>query len=326
MKLSVSILGIGSMGLNHLRILSEMKNIRINYIYDQNITKLKEYANFYKVKFTKNLNEIRKSSDCVIIATTTTSHYKFIKYFLKKSQIKIFVEKPLVTNLKQAMSLKKIINTKNIQCGFIERYNEATSVLKKIISEKDAISLDFIRTDKVSSRVKDIDVIYDLMIHDIDLSVLLNGKIKKIFASGYKQNGQIVYATAILIHNNNKISRLLASRITQKKIRQISLTTKNSYLIANLLNSEITINTQTNLRRNDNKKIQSKNEYTIFAREEKILTKYSEPLKNELNDFMRFSRNLTNKIPNFDESLYNMAICEKIKNEIKKNLPKKNSK
>lgn len=313
--MKISLIGIGSMGQNHLRVLSEIKDIDLYSIYDLDKKKISNIAKKYKTKVAQNIQEISNNSDAIIIASPTFTHFKYIDFFLRKKKI-LFVEKPLVSNLNQANKLKKKYKNINLQCGFIERFNPIVPILKKIITKEKVICIEFQRTDKLSSRIKDVDVIHDLMIHDIDLSIFLNGKIKSLKAFGRKEKGHIVFATAILIHDNNIISKIEASRITQKKIRKINLTTLKSFVSANLLTKDIIINTQTNLKQK-NKKY---NPIVISSKEEKILVTPEEPLKNEILQFIRFCKSKKIKIPNFNESHYNLKICKKIRDEIIKNL------
>ena len=121
------------------------------------------------------------------------------------------------------------------------------------------------------------------MIHDIDLAILFSGKVKKIFAHGFKKNNQISYATVILIHQNNKISKLEASKITQKKIRQINITTLKEYISANLITKDITINRQTNLNFS---KLKNK-PIVISSSEQKVLVGQEESLKKEILEFIK---------------------------------------
>lgn len=306
--MKISIIGLGAMGENHLRVLSEMKKAQIDYIYDKDQKKLNFFSKKYNVKKATNINQIKENSEAVIVATPTSTHFKYIKYFNNK---KIFVEKPLVSNYKSSLKVKKIIKS-FLQCGFIERFNSITPVIKKIVKSNDIISMNFVRTDRLSSRIKDVDVILDLMIHDIDLAVYFNGKVKKVNAFGYYENKKIAYANAILIHKNNTISRLEASRITQKKIRQIHITTPKAYIDANLLSKEVTINMQSNL-------VNKNSNLTINSREEKVFINQKEALKSELEAFIK--KKIKYKlIPNIDQSIYVLKIAEKIQNEVKKNI------
>ena len=103
------------------------------------------------------------------------------------------------------------------------------------------INLDLSRTARVENRNKDVDVVLDLMLHDIDISLKLNGDVKKIFAVGYKKNNIIENATVNLIHKNNFLTRLYASRITDKKVRELNVLTSKFYVEANLLEREFSI-------------------------------------------------------------------------------------
>ena len=311
----ISIVGLGFMGQNHLRVLSEIKNVKIDYIFDKNKNKAKQLSKLYNVNCCENIKQIPSSSDAVIISTPTNNHFNYLKFFAK-TKLKIFVEKPIVSNFNQLLKIKKILQNKILQCGFIERYNSVTPVLKKFFNKGKVVTVEFKRTDKLSDRVKDIDVIHDLMIHDIDLSIYFNGKVKKIFAHGFKRNNQICYATAILIHENNVISKIEASRITQKKIRQINITTLNEYISANLISKDIKINRQTDL----NFSIKRNQPITITSNEQKVLVGQDEALKKEILEFLKLCNNIKVKVPDLKESLYVLKICKKIEEKIEKNL------
>ncbi len=313
--INISIIGLGFMGQNHLRVLSEIQNIKIDYLFDKNIKKAKDLSKKYNIKYTNNLNNVKNSSDAIIIATPTKDHIKYLNFF-SKSNLKIFVEKPIVSNFKELIKIKKNLKNKILQCGFIERYNSVTPVLKKFFKKSKVISVDFKRTDKLSDRIKDVDVIHDLMIHDVDLAIYFNGKIKKIFAHGFKKNNQICYATATFIHHNNVISRIEASRITQKKIRHINITTLKEFISSNLISKEIKINKQTNL----NFSMKRNQPITITSNEQKVLVDQNEALKKEILEFLKLCKNKNVKVPNFDESVYILNICKKIEEAIEKNL------
>ena len=98
-------------------------------------------------------------------------------------------------------------NNLNIQVGFIERYNPAIKQLKKILDQsRKVVSIDFTRTNKISKRITDVDVIIDLMIHDIDLALYLNGPIQSVSAHGFVEDKMIDYASVLLTHTNKNFS------------------------------------------------------------------------------------------------------------------------
>ena len=105
-----------------------------------------------------------------------------------------------------------------IQCGFIERFNPVVSELKRVLENEEVINIDFSRTNRLSSRITDVDVVLDLMIHDIDLALYLNGPVKSVVAHGKEEHGLVAFASALLHHENGSLSRVLASRMTEQQI------------------------------------------------------------------------------------------------------------
>ena len=121
------------------------------------------------------------------------------------------------------------------------------------------------------------------MIHDIDLAVYFNGEIDHIYAHGVINNGMIEYARAVFIHKSGAFSNLVASRITEKRIRQISVTTENEYIDCNLSGKEVFINKQSVEQRMDNVSISSNTETIEVVGKESLLV--------ELMDFINMCKN-----------------------------------
>ena len=269
----IGLLGIGVMGQNHLRNLSMLKQVEIAFIYDLDKQACDKISKIYNVPVSDNLERDLKGVDGVIIVTPTFTHFDYIK-LVSKYVKNIFVEKPLTSTLetsKEVAKLAKELNLK-IQVGFIERYNPAVVALQNVISNsKNTIAIDFSRTNKVSSRITDVDVIMDLMIHDIDLALKFNGEVDKIYAHGYIKNQMIEYARAIITHKNGSFSNILASRITEKRTRNICVTCDDKYIDCNLLSKEIFVNKQTIEQYIDNVSISSKIEIVDVRPQEALL-------------------------------------------------------
>lgn len=309
----IALLGIGKMGQNHLRILSMLKDIEITFIYDINEELCKETAHQFNVKISKDLDKDLKQCDGVIIVTPTFTHFDYINKvsdYVKN----IFVEKPLTNTLESSQTIVNLAKQKslNIQVGFIERYNPAIITLKTILENTNKIiNIDFTRTNKMSSRIVDVDVIIDLMIHDIDLALNLNGEVKEIYAKGVVINNMIEYARAILTHNNGSFSNIVASRITEKRIRQISITTDNEYIDCNLLSKELFVNKQSVEQRFGNVSISSNTETIEVRGQESLLL--------ELIDFTALCKGIKNqkhKLPNQYDGMLAMKIAYQIQNLI----------
>ena len=236
-NVKIGLIGLGRMGQNHLRVLSMLKNVEINFVFDVNIQLAKDIGFSHDVYVSDNLLEDLSKVDAVIIASPTFTHANYVRQVANYVK-NIFVEKPIADTLPEAKSILDLCtkNRLNIQVGFIERYNPAIKQLKKVLDQsRKVVSIDFTRTNKISKRITDVDVIIDLMIHDIDLALYLNGPIQSVSAHGFVEDKMIDYASVLLTHTNKNFSRIQASRITEKKTRSIQATCIDMYIDCDLL-------------------------------------------------------------------------------------------
>ena len=307
MSLKVSVLGIGNMGKNHLRILSMLKGVSISTIFDFNEEELKSLSKQYDVTYTLDINEALSDVDAVIIVTPTTTHYDYFKLCVGKVK-NVFIEKPLAENYIQAKEIRDLAkkNDMFIQCGFIERFNPVVAELKKFLNQTTIIDTDFFRTNRLSSRITDVDVVTDLMIHDIDLALYLNGPIKDVIAYGKKENNLVAFSSAILKHENGSLSRIIASRMTEKKMRSIQVTTDNAFIDAELLRKELIIHQQSAIT------ISSDDSYTVSSLEKQIEVKPQEALLVELQAFIMNCGGDKINVPEVDAGVEFLRICDLI--------------
>tara|TARA_B100001057_G_scaffold481354_1_gene555294 strand:+ start:1399 stop:2343 length:945 start_codon:yes stop_codon:yes gene_type:complete len=306
--LKITIIGVGQMGYNHLRVLSNLKGIYVNNIYDKNTNRLRKVAKKFKVNYSTDIRKSLKNSNAAIICTPTSSHLE--NFLIASNYVKnIFIEKPVTGKINQIIQIQKIARQKkiNVQCGFIERFNSATPILKNLIRNQKIMSMDFSRTNKVSERIKDIDVIKDLMIHDLDLTLYLNGPVSKIFTTGKKNKKIIDHCLVILNHKNGNISRLIASKVTHKKIRDIAISCKNKFIHVDLLKREIKINKETKLVSALDKP------YRLSSNEENIEITPREALQEQLIKFISLCKDSKQIVPNLVDAKNAMLLADKIK-------------
>ena len=114
--IKVTLLGLGNMGKNHLRILSMLKNVEVHYIYDINQETLDVLSKQYDVKATTDIDQAMLGADAIVICTPTSLHYD---HFIMASKYakSIFVEKPLAHSVEKARDIKEIAQNKNIFQG-----------------------------------------------------------------------------------------------------------------------------------------------------------------------------------------------------------------
>lgn len=309
----IGLLGIGKMGQNHLRNLNLLKNVEVSFIYDVNLELLKRTAENFGVRALQSEGELEsalENSDGVIIVTPTFTHFDYFKKVCTHCK-NIFIEKPLTDTLDTSREICERAKERDLRIavGFIERYNPAISALKNLLSNGVRIfNADFVRTNKQSARITDVDVVMDLMIHDIDLALLFNGAVVEISAYGVVLGGSAELARAVLRHSNGAFSNILASRITEKRIRQISLTCENAYIDCNLLSKEVLINRQSVEQRLQNISIQSS--------VESIEVRPQEALFLELLAFAQTCRGEKTDQPNEKDGLSAMLVANKIQEQI----------
>ena len=311
-KINLGLIGLGQMGRNHLRVLSLLKGVQIKFIYDTNQVLSQAQSEIYGVETITNLNEPWPDTDAILICSPTITHSEMLLTASKYVK-NIFIEKPLSHTLDSTLADVCFINKNhlNVQVGFIERFNPAILQLKCVLEQSSQVmNIDFNRTNKLSSRIKDVDVVTDLMIHDIDLAIYLNGHVKKITAQGIKDNEMVTLASAQLIHENGSLSRLHSSRITEKKVRRIQATCVDSFIDCDLLRKEILIHRQSKIE-ND-----IRGNYFINAIEQTVEVKQQEPLLSELQSFVKFCHKQTDQVPTEIDALNAAKICDKILQEI----------
>jgi predicted dehydrogenase len=299
--IKISVVGLGQMGVNHLNNLLNIKNISLINIYDK--IKRKELANKYNTKFSENIKEVINNSDATIIATPTTTHFKYFLECSKKIK-NIFIEKPLVTDIKQFKKILQITKKKkiNLKVGYIERYNPTIQLIKKILKKNKILNLDFIRTNNRQNKIKDTNIIFDIMTHDIDLALYLSGDVKRIASSGVKKRNKIKFAISTLEHKNKCITRILSNSECAKRIRTLNITTEKNYISANLLTREIIITKKNFGKKNNNL-------------EKKIYAPNKNALLEELKDFIKScKKNPNNKL--LDTFYKNTLICKEIQKQI----------
>lgn len=307
----LGILGLGVMGKNHFRVASLLNNFEVVAVFDPNKEALKQLKTEKKVLKTSKIQEVIELCDAVIISAPTQFHLALIENISHKIK-NIFVEKPMVGSHKEAIELGRLCEDRaiNLQVGFIERFNPTVVALKKVFAtEKNIIHLDFVRANKVG-RIQDVDVVMDLMIHDIDLALYLNGPVQQLSAHSKSGDGLSEFCIATLVHENNTISRLLSSKVTNKKIRSIEATSDESFIECDLLRKEVFVS------RAESPANYIDGYYKIEGTRSVIEVGYQEALLSELQAFASLCNKEENDVPNYQDGLNALNIATLISKKI----------
>src|SRR5512137_2251441 len=164
--MDIGVIGVGSMGRNHVRVYSELKGVGDVYVYDpvaENANRVKEYANI-----SSSVEDLLENAEAVSICVPTRYHFQVAKQAIEKG-IHCLIEKPLTLRVEEGEELLSLLNRAQLTVGIghIERFNPIVDEIKKIADKPAYVEIK--RHNPTSSRITDATVIEDLMIHDIDL-------------------------------------------------------------------------------------------------------------------------------------------------------------
>ena len=152
--IKVGLVGVGSMGQNHLRNLAMLKMVKVEFIYDLDRGVCQQLSSEFGVRVSENIETDIMIVDAVVIVTPTSTHFDYVK--LASRFVKyIFVEKPLTDSFLTTKELAILVRNMGVglQIGFIERYNPAVVALKGVIKNcSKVINIDFIRTNLIIIR------------------------------------------------------------------------------------------------------------------------------------------------------------------------------
>lgn len=271
-KVKVAVIGAGHLGKIHARIYAQCKDTHLVGICDVDKEKARMHATNFSTNPYSDYKQLLHKVDAVSIATPTCTHYNIAKDFLKHNT-HVLVEKPITTKIKDAEKLIMLARKKRqiLQVGHVERFNPAIRTIQRFCNKPKFIECH--RLSPFPKRGTDVNVILDLMIHDIDIILsLVKHPLKSVQAVGV--NVLSAYediANARLIFKNGTVCNLTASRISNDVMRKIRIFQKDSYISLDYAQQKITYYEKKNLR--------------ITKKE--IFVSKKEPLVEELYSFIQ---------------------------------------
>jgi predicted dehydrogenase len=226
-SLRTAVVGVGYLGRFHGQKHQQLGTLK--YVCDASSTRAAEVAKELHCESVTNPKDLLGQVDAVTIAADTRSHYELAKLFLENGT-HVFIEKPICTTVAEATEIVELGEKKNlkIQVGHIERYNPAFQTALPLVDHPHYINIQRIAPYK--PRSLSVDVVLDLMIHDLDIAIYLAGsKIKDIRANGAKVITQFNdLCDAWLTFENGTECSILTSRIDSKTVRSIQLSQKTN--------------------------------------------------------------------------------------------------
>lgn len=238
------VIGAGVMGERHCRVYANMRGVELVGVFDVNHVRGHEIAEKYEARYFDSPIDLLHEVDVVTVATPTPHHFDLaMEAFI--AGVHTLIEKPLAYTLEQSRTLVSEARKSSlvVQVGHIERFNPTYIELKNVADDLSVVAILVRRQNPFDTSNKDVNVINDLMIHDIDLLLNLVGQpVESVTASGRAvMNGAIDHAVASFVFQNGPIATLIASRVTQSKVRRVDITAQNAYVEGDLLSKSVSI-------------------------------------------------------------------------------------
>ena len=319
--LKIGVIGIGSMGKNHARVCSELEQIELVGIADANRETANKVAEKLDTKAFLNYKELLQEVDAAIIATPTITHHDIAMDFLNNGK-HILVEKPICDSAEKAQILTKKAEETGLMLavGHIERHNPAVKFVKEAMQNKKFGELITITSKRVSNfpgRIKDVGVIFDFGVHDIDVMRYLAGNVESVYARAGKFNKNIAhedYANVVLNFENGVCGIVEVNWLTPTKIRKLFLTYSKNFVEADYMNQTVTISSSSFKQIDEMDLFRVPIEYNT----NQIALEKREPLRNEIEDFVTAIQQNKQPLATGNDGLLALKIVEAATQSYKK--------
>lgn len=310
---SVAIVGAGIMGANHARVARTIPDLTLTAVCDPDLARAAAVAGPAGAHPTSDLDEAISGADAVILATPSQTHAHLGEHILKSGR-DLLVEKPMATSVEDAQSLvdAAAANDRVLMVGHVERFNPVVAELLELVH--DPVSIEIIRVGPFSSRVLG-DVVLDLMIHDVDLARAIVGD----EVVGYSAMGREVrtndpdYAVALLRFADGVLANITASRVSQNKIRRITLAQRENCVVADLLRQHIEVHRIEHSEYLSEGGVRYRQSGLV---EIPFLGQHGEPLRHELCHFLECVRDRRTPTVSGLDGLAALRVCLAIRDHL----------
>ena len=294
----IGVIGVGSMGANHARIYHELegeKRVKLVGIADVNEERAKELAYRYDTHAFKDyMKLLGQDLDAVSVAVPTTLHKKVTLEAIKRNR-SVLVEKPLADTVENGQEMIKAARRKGVklQVGHIERFNPAVTELKKVMSSGklgQVVSVSTKRVGPYNPRIRDVGIIIDLGVHDIDvISYLLEKKVETVFANAGKTiHSKEDHAVVILNYKGDLCGMIETNWLTPHKTRTLNVVGTGGIAYVDYIKQTLEIYEKDQVR--------------------EMVVERKEPLRIELEEFIKSVENDSSPLVSGEDGLYALKV------------------
>ena len=246
----VGVIGIGNMGWHHARVLSLLRDAELVGVADPDAARGNLASAQFSCQWFADYNELIPQVEAVCIAVPTLLHHR-VGMACLKAGVHVLIEKPIAASQLEAAELIRAAEAAGrlLQVGHIERFNPAFMELLHVVANEEVVVLETRRHSPYADRANDVSVVLDLMIHDIDLVLeLAQAPVVGLAAAGGRSGeGPIDYVAATLSFANGVAASLTASKMSHRKVRNLSAHCRGSLIEADFLHRNLRIHRRAHL-------------------------------------------------------------------------------
>jgi len=279
-RLRAAVIGVGHLGRHHARILSAMNDVDLVAVVDTNDARAEEQAAAHRTQALTHVRELPEGIEAAVVAVPTETHLVVALSLIERG-VHVLIEKPMARDLAEADRLIAAARTHGVLLGVghTERFNPAVEAARGLVRAPRFIEVH--RLGTFPERSLDIDVVFDLMIHDLDVVMdLVGADVESIEAVGVPVlTPRVDIANVRLRFAGGCIANLTASRISRERVRKLRVFQSDAYVSIDYAAQEVEA---WRLVRHEGR--------APAIEGGKIDVKNEEPLARELSDFIQAIR------------------------------------
>lgn len=320
-QLNIAVIGTGVMGANHLRVYSKMKGVKIAAVVDADFGRAQKAAQEYNCTAYQSIDPLlaNEELDAASVVVPTKLHLQVAAPLIARG-IPLLIEKPLTFSSSDAHKLLQLARHRNllVMAGHVERFNPVVTAAKKFLTTDKLgkpVSFLFRRIGLLPSRVKDINVVQDIGVHDIDLLHYLSDKkprLKCASAGSALISSRYDYCQ-MLFEAGDSSAVLECNWITPTRAREFHIVGDHGMLKADLFNQTLEFYPSIVTRDAERQELMM-----TPAKMQCIPVKKSEPLKLELEHFIQCVREKTQPAVSLEDAVFAVEIANEVTNSLMK--------
>jgi predicted dehydrogenase len=304
-RVRVGVIGVGYLGRIHAQKYAHLPDADLVGVVDLDEGCCREVATNTNCRPFVDYRDLAGRVEAVSIAVPTLAHYQIAKAFLEAG-IDVLVEKPITATVQEAAELNALARAEGaiFQVGHLERFNGALKAAQGLL--EDPLFLESFRLAPFSGRGADVDVILDLMIHDLDIILsLVDDEVVRVEGVGIPVcTPHIDIAHARLVFKGGCVANITASRVAQERVRKMTILQKKSYLTVDYLKQSLTI-------------IRGKNRGDERTQVDEVVN-VSDSLEQQLAAFLQSVRTRTRPVVSGEDGQRALELALRIADVIKK--------